>query len=132
MHQVIRHLIFVPLNMRANIRRNSGWVGSRLLAQRAGRLCCDTGICALPAGMNHSKAIVSAGQNNRYAISEAEHDGKMAGGAYDGVRTLRNPLANTLEIACIRIPHRHHVITMNLVGNYQGIVKVFNSQRAQG
>lgn len=132
MHQVIRHLIFVPLNMRANIRRNSGWVGSRLLAQRACRLCCDTGTCALPAGMNHSKAIVSAGQNNRYAISEAEHDGNLAGSAYNGVRALRNPFANTLEIACTRISHHHHVITMNLVGNYQGIVKVFNSQRAQG
>ena len=103
MHQVIRHLIFVPLNMRANIRRNSGWVGSRLLAQRGAAFAAMWAYVPFQPERTTAKPV-SAGQTIRYAISEAEHDGNMAGGAYAGVRTLAQPAREYSQIACIRIP----------------------------
>ena len=76
MQQIRRYLVFISKNMRSDIRMDLlNGHACRPRKDTSGR-CGNARIRAAPAGMHHRKAS-RAGQDNRYAIGKAKHDGHL-------------------------------------------------------
>ena len=91
-------------------------MGTHVAPEDTSGRCGDARIRAAPAGMHHRKAS-RAGQDNRYAIGKAKHDGHLRLCANDGIGPLGNAGAHRVENGCIGRIDYDDIVSMNLIGH---------------
>ena len=116
--KILRHLVLITLNMRADVGTYILGRAARLRHENTSCPGGDAGVRSLPTGMDDGEAPRRR-QDHGNAIGKAQHDGNVCRGTNDGICSFGDLGPHAIKLVRTRRANHGDMVTVHLIGHQQ-------------